>query len=120
MTELFKNYYGLNKDIRGKVLAGDNPVTINAVASNPYAVSYISSGEAERRLGAGVTIKILPVNDVIPTKRNIITGNYPIARPLTLVTRGLPSGMVKEFINFCLSSKVVDIIERFDFVPYED
>ncbi len=120
VSELFNDYYKLKGDIRGKVLPGDNPVTINAVASNQYAISYISSGEAERRANAGVPIKILSVNNVMPTKRNIITGNYPITRPLSLVTNGLPSGMVKEFINYCLSSKVVDVIERFDFVPYED
>ncbi len=120
VTELFTSYYGLKKDIRGRVLPGDNPVTINAVASNPYAIGYVSSGEAGRKSASGVSIKILPVNNVMPTNRNIITGNYPLARALTLVTRELPSGMVKEFINYCLSPKVVDIIERYDFVPYED
>jgi phosphate transport system substrate-binding protein len=56
----------------------------------------------------------------MPTERNVITGNYPLTRPLSLITRNLPSGATKDFINYCLSSKVVDLIERFDFVPYED
>ena len=64
--------------------------------------------------------KSVSVGGVMPTERNVITGNYPITRPLSLITRELPGGATKEFINYCLSSKVVDLIEKFDFVPYED
>ena len=120
-TELFMHYYKLKEtEIRGQVIAGDNPVTIQAVASNPNSIGYVSSGQSERVAAAGIPIKILPVNNVMPTRRNIITGNYPISRPLSLVTKGIPSGMVKEFIDFSLSSSVVDLIVKFDFVPYED
>ena len=101
-------------------MPGDNPVTIAAVAADPDAIGYVSSGEAERTANAGAAIRIVPVGGVMPTGRNVITGNYPLTRPLSLITRGLPAGAAKEFINYCLSSKVVDLIERFDFVPYED
>jgi phosphate transport system substrate-binding protein len=120
-TELFMRYYQLKEtDIRGRVIAGDNPVTIRAVASNRNSIGYVSSGQSERVAASGVPIKILPVNNVMPTRRNIITGNYPISRPLSLVTKGIPSGLVKKFIDFSLSSSVVDLIVKFDFVPYED
>ena len=120
-TELFVNYYKLKEtEMKGTVVAGDNPLTINALAANRYAVGYISSGHAEREASAGVPIRILPVNNVMPTRRNIITGNYPISRPLMLVTVKLPTGIAKEFIEFSLSSSVVDIIEKFNFVPYQD
>ncbi len=120
VTELFAGYFKLGDNIRGRIVPGDNPVTFEAVSSQRYAIGYASSGEAERREKSGAPIRILPINKIMPTSRNIITGNYPITRPLTLVTRELPSGPAREFINYCLSSKVVDLIVSFDFVPYED
>ena len=120
VTELFEKYFNLKGRIQGQVVPGDNPVTIEAVAKNPDAIGYVSSGEAEREANSGTAIRIVPVGGVMPTERNVITGNYPLTRPLSLITRELPSGAAKEFINYCLSSKVVDLIVRFDFVAYED
>jgi len=120
VTEMFEKHFGLNGLLRGKLVPGDNPVTIAAVAADPDAIGYVSAGEAARNANSGATIRIIPVGGVMPTERNVITGNYPITRPLSLVTRELPAGAVKDFINYCLSSKVVDLIARFDFVPYED
>jgi phosphate transport system substrate-binding protein len=120
VTELVEKHFNLKGRIQGKVVPGDNPVTIAAVAADPDAIGYVSSGEAERKANAGAAIRIVPVGGVMPTERNVITGNYPLTRSLSLITRELPSGAAKEFINYCLSSNVVDLIEKFDFVPYED
>lgn len=120
-AELFVHYFKIDyDDIKAAMVAGDNPTRITAIIDNPNAIAYVSSGEAERKAASGGQIKLLPIHNVTPTNRNIITGNYPITRPLMLVTNRLPSGMAKAFIDFCLSSSVVDIIERYDFVPYED
>ncbi len=120
-AELFTHYFKINyDDIKAGTVAGDNPTRFRAVLDNPNAIAYVSAGEAERTEKAGLPIKLLPIQNVMPTGRNIITGNYPITRPLTLVTKELPSGVVKAFIDFCLSSTVVDVIERYDFIPYED
>ncbi len=120
VTELFEKYFELEGLLKGEVVPGDNPVTIAAVAADPAAIGYVSSGEAERNEKSGVAIRRVAVGGVIPTERSVITGNYPLTRPLSLVSRELPVGAVKDFINYCLSSKVVDLIERFDYVPYED
>jgi len=120
VTEIFEKQFDLKGLLQGKVVPGDNPVTIAAVAADTATIGYVSSGEAERTAASGAAIRLVAVGGVIPTERNIITGNYPLTRPLTLVTGELPVGAMKDFINFCLSSKVVDLIERFGFVPYED
>jgi phosphate transport system substrate-binding protein len=120
VTELFAKYFDLPGRLTGTVVPGDNPVTIAAVAADPRAIGYVSSGEAVRTAQVGSPIRVIPVGGVLPTSRNVITGNYPITRPLTLITRDLPHGAAKDFINYCLSPKAVDLIEKFDFVPYED
>lgn len=120
-TELFYDYFKFSNDmLTGKFIDGDNSVVINAVTTNPNAISYVSSGEAQRKGQAGDAVKIIPVDNIMPTNRNIITMNYPISRALSLVTKALPSGLEKEFINYCLSSAVNNIIVQYDFVPYEE
>lgn len=120
-VDLFTRYFNLPYDaIKAKQLVGDNPSRISAISDNPNAIAYVSVGEAERKAQTGAPIKLLPVGGVAATSRNIRNGNFPISRPLTLVTRNLPTGLAKEFIEFSLSSQVSDLILAYDFVPYQD
>ena len=120
-TELFTHYFGLKySDVKAHQTVGDNPTRIRAVVENPRSICYVSIGEAEREARAGAPIKLLPVDGVAATSRNVATSNFPISRPLTLVTKNLPAGLVKEFIEFSLSSQVFDLIPAFDFIPYSD
>ena len=48
-------------------------------------------------------VKMLRINGAPPTKENIITGRYPLKRPLYLVTSRKPSPATKKFIEFALS-----------------
>jgi phosphate transport system substrate-binding protein len=57
---------------------------------------------------------------VAATSENVRNGNYPMSRPLTLVTKELPAGLVKAFLEFALSSQVSDLVKEFSFVPYVD
>jgi phosphate transport system substrate-binding protein len=50
-------------------------------------------------------VKIISVNSVEPNHKSIKSGSYLISRPLLLVTRGVPKGQVKKFINFMLSNE---------------
>lgn len=120
-TELFTHFFKLKyPDIKTPMVLGDNPTRIKAVLENPNGIAWISVGEAERKAMAGVAIKALPVEGVAATKKNIRSGDFPISRPLLLLTKDRPTGLVKEFINFSLSPQVTDIIEKNDFIPYVD
>jgi len=52
-----------------------------------------------------------------PTTENIKNGRYPISRDLKLITRGEPSGKVKEFIGFILGEEGQRIVEESGYVP---
>ncbi|MCX5895626.1 MAG: hypothetical protein NTZ51_07340 [Proteobacteria bacterium] len=52
-----------------------------------------------------------------PTIKNVISGKYPISRPLFLYCNGEPQGLIKKFIDFCLSKEGQDIVLATDFVP---
>ncbi len=120
-SELFMHYLRIKyDDIRPQRVIGDNAPRIKAVAEAPSAVVYVSVGEAERNAKAGVPIKLLPVASVEATSQNVRHGSFPISRPLTLVTRGLPNGLAKKFVEFSLSSQITDLVIAYDFIPYLD
>lgn len=69
-------------------------------------------------LGADVRsrIKVISVNKVEPIDKNIRSGAYPITTPLLLVTKGLPTGDVKKFIDFMFSREGQAIVDV-NFIP---
>jgi phosphate transport system substrate-binding protein len=51
------------------------------------------------------------------TPQNVRAGTYPLVRPLNLVTRAPPTGLVKELIDFAQSPDIRDLVEKYHFVP---
>lgn len=120
-SELFTQHYGIPYgDIRAREVVGDNPARVRLIRERPDAILYMSVGEAERKAAAGHPLKLLPAGGVVASARSIRSGDYPIARALSLVTRGRPSGPAKAFIEYALSPAVADLIVAHDFVPYLD
>lgn len=61
-------------------------------------------------------VKAVAVNGVEPTDANIQSGAYIISRPLLIVSKGLPKGDVKTFVDFMLSREGQSFVEV-NFVP---
>lgn len=116
--ELFLHHFGLKAEqIKADVVIGDNQQGIKTVVGNPYAVGYVSIGTAEYEASHGAPIKLLPLNGIAPTTASVKDGSFPLARPLNLVTRGTPTGLTKDFIDFSLSSAAHEYIIKEYFVP---
>ncbi|MBI3854855.1 MAG: phosphate ABC transporter substrate-binding protein [Planctomycetes bacterium] len=116
--ELFCRFYKLkNADIKAHVVIGDNAQGIKTVAGNPDSIGYVSIGSAEVEAKQGTAIKLLPVSGVPASIETVANGKFPLARPLNLVTRKAPEGLVKEFIDFAQSDKVHDLVKEQCFVP---
>ena len=97
-----------------------NAERIRAVAADPLAIVYASLGQAERQLQAGLPIKLLALDGVAASSANIRNASYPMARPLTLVSRNVPAGAARQFTQFCATSQISDLVLAHDFVPYLD
>jgi len=69
------------------------------VAGNEYAIGFISFGYIDN------TVKALAIDGVEATEENAKNGIYPIVRPLYFLTKEAPTGLVKQFIDFCLSAE---------------
>lgn len=116
--ELFLHHFKLNaSDIKAQVVIGENEQGIKTVAGNPGAIGYVSIGTAEYEAEAGTPIKLLGMNGVAATVENVKNGTFPLARPLNLVTKTDPTGVVKAFIDFARSADVHGIVKEQYFVP---
>jgi phosphate transport system substrate-binding protein len=115
--ELFLEHFGLKSpDIQADIIAGDNEQDIKAVAGNPFSIGYVSIGNAEYDIKAGVPIRMLPLEGVPATRETVAAERFPLRRPLNLVVSKQPEGLVLDFINYARSAEVRDIVESFYYV----
>lgn len=117
---LFADYLGLRDDVVAAARFPSNDERIATVLKNPAAITYVSMGEAERRVAAGEPLRLLPIDGIWANSKNVRSGDYPISRPLTLVSRGAPVGVAREFFKYCGSAQIDELVARYEFVPYLD
>ena len=101
-----------------------NSQIVEAVKADPSGIGYIGVGYAKEATG----VTILDINMVKGQaaispidKAAVMSGKYPIARPLYQYVNGNPSGTIKEFIQFELSAEGQAIVEKEGFyeIPAE-
>ena len=98
--------------LSSEALFQDSNGTIReSVATSPYSIGYISIGFLSEK------VKPLKLDGVIPTNENVIADIYPLARPVFFMTRGEPSGLVKEFIDFVMSREGQKLIKEKGLIP---
>jgi phosphate transport system substrate-binding protein len=116
--ELFLAYFKLaNPDVKAHVVIGDNQQGIKTVSGNPDAIGYVSIGAAEYEARHGAAIKLLPLDGVAATIDHVTDGSFPLSRPLNLVTRTVPEGLVKAFIDLARSAQVHDLVREQQLAP---
>lgn len=87
------------------------------VAGNTAAIGYYGMGYISPKQKAIAVARDEKSEYVTPSIENVISGKYPISRPLFLYTNGEPQGLVKKFVDFCLSKEGQEIVLKTDFVP---
>jgi phosphate transport system substrate-binding protein len=93
------------------ILQPSNGALRTTVSSDPMAIGFLSFGYLDS------SVKSLSVDGVEGTKENALNGSYPIVRPLYFLTKEQPTGIVKEFIDFCLSPEGQTIAEGEGYIP---
>ena len=92
------------------ILQSSNGAIRTTVSGDPDAIAYLSFGYVDS------SIKSLSVNGVAGTLDNVNNGTYPIVRPLLFVTKAQPTGLVKAFLDYCLSAEGQAIVAK-DYIP---
>lgn len=118
--ELFLQHFKIkNSDIKASVVIGDNAQGIKTIAGAPGAIGYVSIGAAEFEVSQGTPIKMLTTGGVVPSSAAVQNGTFPLARPLTLVTKQVPAGLVGAVIAFARSPDVHTLVKEQFFVPLQ-
>lgn len=83
---------------------------ITAVEGDKYGIGYISLGSISERT------KSVAVDGVEPTVENVKSGEYKVARPFLLVTKGEESELVKDFLSFAESNQGQEITTEMKYI----
>lgn len=92
-------------------MAGNEQIAAE-VANNPNGIGYVGLAYAKTP-----GVKVIMINDALPTVEAIRDRSYPLARPLFYYTGKKPEGLVEQFINFTLSEKGQQIVANVQFIP---
>ena len=82
-----------------------------AVAGDPFGIGYVSVGHMDE------SVAPVAIDGVLPSLRNVKNGSYKIARGLYSNTKGAPTPLVNEFINYLYSASGEKIISENGFIP---
>ena len=93
------------------ILQPSNGALRTTVSSDKQAIGFLSFGYID------ISIKALEIDEVEATAENALSGTYPVVRPLYFLTKDQPTGIVKEFIDFCLSSEGQKLAEEEGYIP---
>ncbi len=78
-----------------------NGAVKQSVAQTPGAIGYVSIGYLDDTVkGLDLAVNGTPIQ---PTIANVKSGQYPISRPLIMITQGAPQGLTKSYLDFILS-----------------
>ncbi len=107
-----KDTSGKKKDMTTKeaVIVNKTDVMLTSVSNDPYAIGYISLGSLNK------TVKALAIDGVEATTDNVKNKSYKISRPFNIATKGEPTGLTKDFIDFILSKQGQEVISK-NYIP---
>lgn len=92
------------------ILQPSNGAVRTTIAGDPNSIGFLSFGYLDN------SIKALSIDGVAGTVENAQNGTYPIVRPLLFLTKDVPEGLVKDFIDFCLGPEGQAIVAE-DYIP---
>jgi len=120
----FKEYVLRNGDTASKeefspeaLLLPSSQAIADEVLQNPAAIGYYGMGYIGKGHKALSIAKEKNASYVYPTIENVVSGAYPISRPLFIYTNREPKGDLKQFTDYILSGEGQAIVSQQDFVP---
>nr|WP_297171815.1 substrate-binding domain-containing protein [uncultured Agathobaculum sp.] len=94
-------------------IANRTDAVMTTVAGNESAIGYISLGSLND------TVKAVTVDGVEATVDNVKSGAYTLSRPFNIATKGEPTGVAADFINFIMSADGQAIVGE-DYITVND
>lgn len=95
-------------------ITNSTSVMLSTVADNEYAIGYVSLGSLND------TVKALKVDGAEATEENIKSGEYKVARPFNIATKGDVSEVAQDFIDFILSKEGQAVVSESGYIPLDN
>jgi phosphate transport system substrate-binding protein len=92
------------------IVQASNQTVKNTVALTKGAIGYIGLGYVDS------SVKAISYDGVLPSKETAKNKTYKLSRYLYMYTNGQPTGAVKDFIDFVLSSEGQNIVDSVGFI----
>jgi len=90
---------------------------VSEVARNANAIFYSGLGYVTNAVKPLGIKKTAGDNPVKPSVETALNGTYPVSRPLLFYTNGTPAGVIKTFIDYCLSPEGQKEVTNVGYVP---
>ena len=90
-----------------------NPQAHARIRTTRGAIGYVGLGFVDSN------VKALEIDGVMPSRKTIASGVYPVTRPLYMFTNGYPKlgSMTHKFCTFHLTERGQELVEEKGFVP---
>lgn len=98
----------------GTMVQDSNGSVKEVVATDPYAIGYISLGVVDNK------VQSLSVDGVVPSRQNIQKKQYRIVRPFLYLIMGEASGPSQAFIDYVLSQQGQEILKKEGLIPVNE
>ena len=95
-------------------IANRTDAVLTTVAGNEAAIGYVSLGSLND------TVKAVKVDGVEATVDNVKSGTYTLSRPFNIATKGEPTGVAADFINFIMSADGQAIVTEEGYITIND
>ena len=119
----FTELFGIEDEIDGEKvdmttqeaqITNSTSVMMTTVAGDDYAIGYVSLGSLND------SVKAMKIDGAEATAENIKSGTYKVSRPFNIATKGEPTGVAKDFINFILSKEGQGVVTDNKYIAVDD
>ncbi|MFA5336096.1 MAG: phosphate ABC transporter substrate-binding protein [Candidatus Omnitrophota bacterium] len=95
------------------LMQASNQAIASIVAKTPGGIGYVGLGYVTD------SVKALEIDGIMPNKGTVLSGKYPVSRPLFMYTNGSAKGAVKKYIDFVTGPEGQKIVDEEGFVALE-
>lgn len=92
-------------------ITNSTSVMMTTVAGNKNAIGYVSLGSLDES-----QVKAVLIDGAQATAENVKDGSYKVSRPFNIATKGEPTGLAKDFIDYILSEEGQAVVEENGYV----